>query len=125
MAQGIELAIRAFGVLVDNIQKKESNGAELPRLVVAGGYDIRLAENRAYFEELKNEAAALGLQDKVGPRVYKQWCLLTTAEHTISHSRPKSIKCLLIADCIFSPMSFYQSERAGHEGEYKGLARQA
>lgn len=35
-------------------------------LVIAGGYDKRLAENREHYEELVDLIAELGLQSKVG-----------------------------------------------------------
>lgn len=62
--QGIELTIRALHVLVDDLQQKRPD-SPLPRLVVAGGYDVRLSENREYLKELEREAAALGILDKV------------------------------------------------------------
>eukprot|EP00884_Botryococcus_braunii_P007571 jgi/Botrbrau1/16815/Bobra.150_2s0042.1 len=63
--KGIELAIQALGRLLDRLQKEEMAHLELPRLIVAGGYDVRLAENRLYFEELQKEAVHLKLKDKV------------------------------------------------------------
>lgn len=63
--QGVELTIRALRELIDRLQQKERADLQLPRLVVAGGYDVRLSENREYLQELVNEAIALGIQDKV------------------------------------------------------------
>ena len=63
--QAIELAVRAFGEVVDGRQPR--GGAPLAgcRLVIAGGYDSRLAENREYLQELKALTRKLGLSDKV------------------------------------------------------------
>lgn len=66
--QAVELAVRAFGQVVSGEQA--GGGADLGgcRLVIAGGYDSRLAENREYLLELKDLAAELGLTEKVRPR---------------------------------------------------------
>lgn len=56
------MTIRALRVLLDTL----TADSQLPRLVIAGGYDVRLAENRLYFAELQKEAANLGLKDEVG-----------------------------------------------------------
>lgn len=57
--------MRAFGQVVSG--KRLEGGADVAgcRLVIAGGYDSRLAENREYLEELKDLAAELGLTQKV------------------------------------------------------------
>jgi hypothetical protein len=66
--QAVELAVRAFGQVVSG--KQAGGGSDLGgcRLVIAGGYDSRLAENREYLLELKDLAAELGLSEKVRPR---------------------------------------------------------
>ena len=66
--QGIEVAVRALHEL--NL-RSGSNGSSTPgpaaRLVLAGGYDQRLAENRDYFSELQDLVAQLGLDEQVAP----------------------------------------------------------
>lgn len=52
--KNIGLAIRALGML-----RQDAN------LVVAGGYDVRLAENVEYLEELKEIVGELGLEHRV------------------------------------------------------------
>ena len=49
--------MRAFGEVV---------ASSKCRLVLAGGYDSRLAENREYLQELSNLVAEMGLQEQVG-----------------------------------------------------------
>lgn len=54
--KNIDLAVRAFALL-----KKDVSGSR-PRLVVAGGYDPRVAENVQYLQELSALCTELGLQ---------------------------------------------------------------
>lgn len=61
--QGIGLAIQALHALL-----QASPGRASCRLVVAGGYDPRLAENVEHLQELQQLARELGLQDKVWVR---------------------------------------------------------
>ena len=65
--QGIELAIRALheASAREQLQQQHSNSAKTRRLVIAGGYDVRLAENREYYEELESLVQQLGLSDRV------------------------------------------------------------
>lgn len=59
--QGIGLAIQALHALLAAAPARRDC-----RLVVAGGYDERLAENVEHLRELRQLAADLGLADKVG-----------------------------------------------------------
>lgn len=43
----------------------DDRGGNCARLVLAGGYDERLAENREYFCELQSLVTELGLDDQV------------------------------------------------------------
>ena len=61
--QGIELAILALHEA--SARQQQQSGARTRRLVVAGGYDSRLAENREYYEELDALVRRLGLSDQV------------------------------------------------------------
>ena len=71
--QNVALAVRALHEL-----RKQQPGPEQPlleqsprsmaagaRLVLAGGYDERLAENREYFRELQTLIRELGMEDQV------------------------------------------------------------
>ena len=66
--QSLGLAVRAFGAL----QGKCAEQAEVSHsvLVLAGGFDKRLAENREHFCELQELVQQLGLQDKVRSQYY-------------------------------------------------------
>jgi alpha-1,3/alpha-1,6-mannosyltransferase len=57
--KGLGLALQALAEL-----KARQPGSKAV-LVVAGGYDTRLAENREHLQELKQQAADLGLTDLV------------------------------------------------------------
>lgn len=59
--QDIPLAVKALHQL--NVQGL--SGTAAPRLVVTGGFDKRLAENREHFEEIRQLVADLGLQQQV------------------------------------------------------------
>ncbi|KAK9916683.1 hypothetical protein WJX75_005759 [Coccomyxa subellipsoidea] len=61
--KNLGLAVRAFGVL----QNEYGGQAEVSHsvLVLAGGYDKRLAENREHFCEVQELVQRLGLADKV------------------------------------------------------------
>ena len=63
--QNLGLAVHAFGILQD----RYSNKAEASQcaLVLAGGYDKRLAENREHFCEMQELIERLGLPDQVHP----------------------------------------------------------
>ncbi len=63
--QNLGLAVHAFGILQD----KYSRRAEVSQcaLVLAGGYDVRLAENREHFCEMQELVERLGLQHQVSP----------------------------------------------------------
>ncbi|GAB4820664.1 hypothetical protein N2152v2_007710 [Parachlorella kessleri] len=60
--KGIGLAIEALHALLES---SSTAGAKGCRLVVAGGYDSRLAENVEHLLELQQLASELGVQDKV------------------------------------------------------------
>ncbi len=60
--QDLGLAVRALS----DLQTASRHQHQQPvHLVLAGGYDSRLAENREVFEELHQLVAALGLQSQV------------------------------------------------------------
>ncbi|KAK9809938.1 hypothetical protein WJX72_002056 [[Myrmecia] bisecta] len=61
----VELAIRALHALPHKHSAGHDADVKCCRLVIAGGYDARLAENREYMQELKDLIAELDLQDKV------------------------------------------------------------
>jgi alpha-1,3/alpha-1,6-mannosyltransferase len=67
--KGIGLAVQALATLYKMRKAEEAGGRRQlppkPRLVIAGGYDKRLAENREHLEELKQQVQQLGLQDQV------------------------------------------------------------
>ena len=65
MMQSIELAIQAFRLLAKHEEMKQDAAGVGCKLVIAGGYDPRLAENREYLEELKALASDLGLSEQV------------------------------------------------------------
>ena len=48
-----------------SMRQQHSSEPAAWRLVIAGGYDARLAENREYFEELSSQVQQLGLSDQV------------------------------------------------------------
>jgi hypothetical protein len=60
------LAVRAFRELLDMHLAGAKNGSAGARctLVLAGGYDARLAENRDHFAEIQALVRELGLQDQ-------------------------------------------------------------
>ena len=65
--QNVGLAVHALHALASHRpQAGRAHPAET-RLVLAGGYDVRLAENRKYFAELQALVDRLGLQDRVPP----------------------------------------------------------
>ena len=64
-AQGIGLAIQALHALLQG--GAGAPGRRACRLVVAGGYDPRLAENVEHLRELQALASDLGLREKVRP----------------------------------------------------------
>lgn len=63
-AQELGLAVRAFGVLRTQ-QAGANREVARCRLAMAGGFDARLAENRAVLQELRDLVAQLGLQEHV------------------------------------------------------------
>ncbi len=66
MPQDLGLAVRAFRELLDTREAGVQNGSVDVRcaLVLAGGYDARLAENREHFTEMQALVRELGLQDQ-------------------------------------------------------------
>ena len=66
LAQDVGLAVRAFGLVASG----QKGRAQQCKLVLAGGYDPRLAENREYFAELQALVAELGLQKQVSCTFY-------------------------------------------------------
>lgn len=72
MLQGIPLAVKAL----HQLNKQDLSGTGAPRLVVAGGFDKRLAENREHYEEVRQLVVDLGLQRQVGTvQTASQLCL--------------------------------------------------
>lgn len=63
--KNIGLAIKALGVLHQELQKIGTVKDKLPGLVVAGGYDVRLAENVEHLQELECLVEELGLREYV------------------------------------------------------------
>lgn len=63
--KGIGLAIRALHELLQREQSGNGSAAAEARLVIAGGYDARLAENREHLEELQALVEELGLHERV------------------------------------------------------------
>jgi alpha-1,3/alpha-1,6-mannosyltransferase len=65
--KNIGLAISAFATLVRQQENSQLTSVprQLVRLVVAGGYDKRLAENREYLQELKTLATEEGVVEQV------------------------------------------------------------
>ena len=59
--QGIPLAVKAL----HQLNKQETPSTAAPHLVVAGGFDKRLAENREHYEEVRQLVVDLGLQQQV------------------------------------------------------------
>lgn len=64
LLQDLALAVLAFSALQKRLGLR-STAAAMTRLVLAGGYDTRLAENREYFQELKQLVQQLGLEQQV------------------------------------------------------------
>lgn len=63
--QSIELAIQAFRLVMKHKEMKQDRSEAPCKLVIAGGYDSRLAENREYLQELKALVDSLGLSNQV------------------------------------------------------------
>ncbi len=63
--QDLALAVRALSELKIATQGLPSIPALPVHLILAGGYDARLAENKEVYEELHRLVAALGLQSQV------------------------------------------------------------
>ena len=60
--KNLSLAIYAFGKLLETLDEDHKTAVYL---IMAGGYDERVVENREYYEELKSLAEELGISDKV------------------------------------------------------------
>ena len=61
--QNLGLAVRGFRAMLTDHSSEP--GVSESALVLAGGYDKRLAENREYYEELVDLVAEYGLKNKV------------------------------------------------------------
>ena len=59
--QGIPLAVQAL----HHLNPMEMSRTAAPRLVVAGGFDNRLKENREHYAEVRQLVDDLGLQQQV------------------------------------------------------------
>lgn len=84
--KNIELAISAFAMLLSKRVSKGSwekvaNPESDISLVIAGGFDKRLKENREYLEELKDTASREGVSDKV---VFLPSCSTTQRDALLS-----------------------------------------
>ena len=68
MRQNLGLAVCAFAELLE-ARRRDGGRAAAPGcvLVVAGGYDKRLAENREHFVEVQQLVAELRLQEQARP----------------------------------------------------------
>ncbi len=64
--QNLGLAVRAFKELLSTYDKEPGVADSL--LVIAGGYDKRLAENREYYAEVQDLVAECGVEQKVSRR---------------------------------------------------------
>ena len=63
LVQNLGLAVRGFKAMLTD--HAETPGVSKSVLVIAGGYDKRLAENREHYEELVDLIAEYSLQNKV------------------------------------------------------------
>ncbi|KAI5066902.1 hypothetical protein GOP47_0017430 [Adiantum capillus-veneris] len=71
--KNIGLSIKAFGLLLDSNNQKQGDSSQKQggssyrrlKLVIAGGYDIRLKENRDYMRELMDLTEEKGIKDHV------------------------------------------------------------
>ena len=72
--------MRAFAELLE-ARQRDGALAEAPScaLVLAGGYDKRLAENREHFVEVQRLVAELGLQEQVRPHCRPCVCFVCPA----------------------------------------------
>ena len=59
--QGLPLAVKAL----HELKRQGCSGASSACLVVAGGYDKRLAENREHFKEIQQLVSDLHMEDQV------------------------------------------------------------
>lgn len=59
--KNIGLAIKALGVLHQQLYDTKTVDYKLPGLIIAGGYDVRLAENVEHLQELESLVEDLGL----------------------------------------------------------------
>ena len=74
------LAVQALHILRTSPPWAGQPHLSVRRLVLAGGYDERLAENREYFSELQQQIGQLGLDEQVSLSV-----LLAHAVAHLSH----------------------------------------
>ena len=65
--QGLPLAVKAL----QELHRQRTPRAASARLVVAGGYDKRLAENREHFQEMQQLVSDLHLDGQVGHLLHK------------------------------------------------------
>ena len=63
--QDLGLAVRALHTLQTGPGRPQSS--QPVQLILAGGYDSRLLENKEVFEDLKRLVACLGVDHQVGP----------------------------------------------------------
>ena len=81
--QNLGLAVRAFAEVLE-ARRQDGGSAAAPDcvLVVAGGYDKRLAENREHFLEVQQLVADLRLQEQARPPSSLRmplWCAMPKA----------------------------------------------
>lgn len=60
----MDLALRALHIN-SRLRKEQCSSRPICKMVIAGGYDSRLSENREYLQELKDLAVALDLKAEV------------------------------------------------------------
>lgn len=68
VVQGIPLAVKAL----HQLNNQDTLRTRVPHLIVAGGFDTRLAENREHYEEVRQLVVDLGLQQQVWPGCTRQ-----------------------------------------------------
>ncbi|CAK7272693.1 Alpha-1,3-mannosyltransferase-like protein [Sporothrix epigloea] len=92
----IGLAIRAFAGLPSDRRGGGGDGANRTRLVVAGGYDSRVAENVDYHRELDALATSLGLRTATARTMVTALSIPDDVQVLFLLSVPSALKTLLL-----------------------------
>lgn len=106
----IGLAIRAFAELLlsdINYQIRPRHSSRL-RLVIAGGYDLRVAENVEYHCELQNLAASLGLSHATAKTLPTALAVPDDIQVVFLPSVPSRVKDILLASAcllLYTPQN--------------------